>query len=164
MSEQDAEALGIRRPARPARLMSGSTTPSRTTPASAMPSGTRRCCIASKTTSGSPPPSPGTRPICGQGAPAAVANAIIEDIAAGIESDKGRRHYSDAPATKPPRRADAVVRKHVPSLNERQARAVIKTWVNNAVLYRESYFDPVERKDRGGLFVTDAKRPGARGR
>jgi len=111
-----------------------------------------------------PAAEPWNPPDLWQGVPSAVANTILDCITAGIESDKGKRHYSDAPATKPPRRADAVVRKHVPSLNERQARAVIKTWVNNEVLYRENYFDPVERKDRGGLFVNDARRPGARER
>ena len=52
----------------------------------------------------------------------AVANRILDDIDAGME---GGRRYSDAPNAED-RAAWKVVVAHVPSLNEKQAREVVK--------------------------------------
>ena len=54
-----------------------------------------------------------------------------------------------------------VFAKRVPSLTDKQARAVVKTWIENGILGRDKYVDPVDRKERSGLVVL--KRPvGAR--
>lgn len=90
-----------------------------------------------------------------------VANAILDDIAAGIDSEKGKQYYTDASALTE-RSASSVVRKRLPSLSDKQARAIVKTWVENGVLYRKQYDDPVSRKERNGLFINDINRPGSR--
>lgn len=87
-----------------------------------------------------------------------IANRILNDIEAGIE---GERRYSNS-HNADDRAAWKVVVAHVPSLSEKQARKVIRTWVDNAVLRSENYYDPKLRKDRTGLFVNPANRPGAR--
>jgi hypothetical protein len=87
--------------------------------------------------------------------PTSVANAALDDIDAGLSG--GKRRYSDAPNAKD-RAVWGVVRRHVPSLNAQQCRAVIKTWIENGVLNRRPYHDPEDRKNVSGLFV--AKRPG----
>ena len=46
------------------------------------------------------------------------------------------------------------------SLTEKQAKAVIATWLKNGVVEARLYHDPVERKDRSGIFVNPGKRPG----
>jgi hypothetical protein len=84
----------------------------------------------------------------------AKVNAILDEIEAGM-SDGGR--YSDHSAAKK-RAAWKVVTKHAPEKNERQARAIIKTWVDNGVLGLRTYHDPERRADTLGLWV--AKRPG----
>lgn len=88
----------------------------------------------------------------------AVANRILDDIDAGME---GARRYSDAPNAKD-RAAWKVAVAHVPSLNEKQAREVVATWVKNRTLRVEEYEDPTDRRLRQGLFVNPANRPGAR--
>jgi hypothetical protein len=93
-----------------------------------------------------------------QSIPITVANAILDDIEAGI--DGGKQRYSDAPAAKE-RSAFRVVQQHVPSFNEQQARSFIKTWRKNDVLRVDEYDDEVDRKSRKGLFVNDVRRPGA---
>jgi hypothetical protein len=84
-----------------------------------------------------------------------VAHAILDDIDAGI--DGGKRKYTDHNGAED-RAAWRVVQRHVPSLTEKQCRAVIKEWIDNGMLNRSRYDDPVERKERSGLVV--AKRPG----
>ena len=87
------------------------------------------------------------------------ANKILDYIDAGPQP--GRR-YTNAPKADD-RAAWKVVVAHVPSLSEKQARKIIATWVKNGVLREENYRDPVDRKDRSGLYVNQAKRPGAGG-
>jgi len=89
--------------------------------------------------------------------PITTANAILDEGAAGI--DDGKRRYSDAPRVTPDRAAWRIVQRHVPSLTEAQCRAVIKTWVDNDVMERRDYHDPIVRKTVSGLFV--ARRPGS---
>jgi AAA domain/Toprim domain len=86
-----------------------------------------------------------------------IANRILDDIEAGLKN--GQRYSNDGNAQD--RAVWKVVQKHAPDLTEEQAREVIKTWVKNKVLVREPYHDPIERKDRQGLFVKNAKRAGA---
>jgi hypothetical protein len=85
-----------------------------------------------------------------------TANRILDDLEAGFD---GRR-YSDAPNAGP-RAAWPIVQKHLPNLNDQQARKVIKTWIENHVLLRVDYDDATERKPRQGLRVNPAKRPGS---
>jgi hypothetical protein len=84
-------------------------------------------------------------------------NAIIDEIDKGMEN--GQR-YSDAPAATD-RAAWAVVTKHIDRTKE-QARAIIKTWVENQVLIKVEYKDPTARKPRMGLSANPANRPGAK--
>lgn len=87
-----------------------------------------------------------------------VANEILDDIEAGLE---GGRRYSAARSADE-RAAWKVVIKHVGSLSERQARSVIREWVQNAVLRVQDYDDPIDRKSRSGVWVNPANRPGRR--
>lgn len=88
----------------------------------------------------------------------AVANRILDDIDAGLE---GGRRYSTGTQTDD-RAAWKVVVAHVSSLTEKQARKVIMTWLKNNVLRSDTYHDAVLRKERSGLYVNAANRPGAR--
>jgi len=89
--------------------------------------------------------------------PTIVANAILDEIDGGMPD--GRR-YSDNNAARE-RAAWMVVCRHVPSLNEDQARKVIATWRTNDVLRVVDYDDPTDRKRRRGLALNPARRPGA---
>ena len=86
-----------------------------------------------------------------------IANAILDEIAAGI--DDGKRRYSDNNAATD-RAAWDVVMRYLPGLNDAQARRIIKDWLKNGLLYRRQYYDETLRKERFGLYVNDAKRPG----
>jgi len=83
-------------------------------------------------------------------------NAILTEIDQGMPNG---RLYSDHPQATD-RGAWQVVQKHLPDLNEAQAREIIRTWVKNGVLYLVDYHDEQDRKDRKGLRVNDRKRPG----
>jgi hypothetical protein len=52
------------------------------------------------------------------------------------------------------------VLRHCPDLTEAQGREVIRTWVKNGVLTKESYLDPVDRETCMGLRLDQSKRPG----
>ena len=86
-----------------------------------------------------------------------TANRILDDIEAGLDS--GKQRYSDSSAAKD-RAAWNVVIRHIPTLNETQSRKVIQTWVKKGLLFRQGYRDEVARKNRVGLYVNNAKRPG----
>jgi hypothetical protein len=88
-----------------------------------------------------------------------IVNRILDDIDAAVGLEEGQRYSNDGNAQK--RAAWKVVRKHAPGLTAEQAREAINTWVKNDVLFREPYHDPIERKDRQGLYVNNGKRPGA---
>jgi hypothetical protein len=82
-------------------------------------------------------------------------NQILTEIDQGLPNGK---FYSDhSKATN--RAAWHVVTKHL-DRTEQQARQMIKTWVKNRVLCYETYHDEDERKDKQGLRVQPAKRPG----
>jgi len=86
---------------------------------------------------------------------AAVLNAALTEIDRGFANGQC---YSDAPnATH--RGAWNVVMKHCPGITEAQTKQIVRTWVRSGLLYRESYTDPVDYKERQGLRVDDAKRP-----
>jgi hypothetical protein len=86
---------------------------------------------------------------------ATVLNGALTEIDRGFAN--GQR-YSDAPnATH--RGAWNVVARHCAGITEAQAKKIVRTWVRSGLLYRESYTDPVDYKERQGLRVDDAKRP-----
>lgn len=87
-----------------------------------------------------------------------IANRALDDIDSAAGLKDGQR-YSDSPNAQE-RAAWPVVQRYAPSLTEKQARTVIKTWLTNEVLFRKTYEDPTDRKERQGLYVNHAKRPG----
>jgi hypothetical protein len=91
--------------------------------------------------------------------PPAVANRILDDIDAG--ADGGKQRYSGQPNAKK-RGAYHVVQQHVSSLTDEQARKIIKTWLNNQVLFEVDCKDAAEGKGYKGLRTNDANRPGQR--
>ena len=86
----------------------------------------------------------------------AKANAILDQIDRGMP-DGGR--YSDNNAAKQ-RAAWKVVVEHTPDKSDKQAKAIIKTWVHNGVLVAKPYRDPDRREEVAGLYVEPTKRPG----
>jgi hypothetical protein len=102
---------------------------------------------------------PWTPPDLWRGITEFTANAILDEIDAGL--DGGKQLYSDHPKATD-RATSELVRKHLPELSEPQTREVIKTWIKNGVLRRETYHDETARKDRQGLRVNPEKRPGSR--
>jgi hypothetical protein len=88
------------------------------------------------------------------GASTRIVNEILDDLDRGIEGQR----YSNA-NTATTRAAWQVVTKHI-DRTEKQARAIIHTWVDNEVLIVREYDDPVDRKKRKGLFANPVKRPG----
>jgi hypothetical protein len=47
-------------------------------------------------------------------------------------------------------------------VTEGQAAEMIRVWLANGVLLKETYHDTSQRKDRVGLTVNDVRRPGER--
>jgi hypothetical protein len=86
-----------------------------------------------------------------------LLNRVLDDIAEGLED--GNR-YSDGPNVRD-RAAWQVVQAHAPDKTEADCRQVIKTWVKNGVLTRDKYQSPTTHKSVVGLYVNDARRPGA---
>ena len=72
--------------------------------------------------------------------------------------DNGQR-YTNAPRA-PKRAVWPVVQTHYPDKPEGACREIIHAWLATGLLYPDDYDDPVDRKERKGLFVADAKRPG----
>jgi hypothetical protein len=84
-----------------------------------------------------------------------IQNAILDIIDAGLPN--GCR-YSVHGAAKD-RAAWRIVVQHAPDKNEKQAREIIKAWVDAGVLEVREYEDPNRREPAKGLFVVDEKRP-----
>jgi hypothetical protein len=90
-------------------------------------------------------------------------NAILNDIERGLTDEDGNptgQRYTNAPRA-PKRAVWPVVQKRYPDKPEGACREIIHAWLASGLLYPEDYDDPVDRKTRQGLFVADAKRPGA---
>jgi DNA polymerase len=85
-----------------------------------------------------------------------LANRILDDIDTGLPN--GQR-YSGKNAAKPPRAVQEAVRRHCPNKTNEQCRQIIATWLRNGVLYEDKYHDPVDSKERTGLYVRAEKRP-----
>lgn len=88
--------------------------------------------------------------------PVITLNEILTEIDQGAD---GGSKYSDHHLAGD-RGAWRVVQRHLPNLTDEQAREIIKTWVKNGVLYHVDYQDPAARKQRKGLVLNHAKRPG----
>ncbi len=84
-----------------------------------------------------------------------VANAILDDIDAGLA--RGTR-YSDSNAATA-RAAYKVVIAHMSDKSAKQAKQIIKTWVKAGVLNHQEYKDPGRRTTAVGLYVNQGKRP-----
>src|SRR5262249_2644752 len=84
-------------------------------------------------------------------------NRVLDDIAAGLSD--GNRYAKTGGG---PREAWPVVQRHAPSKTKQQCREIIKTWCKTGLLYQGGYPNPVTRKTVTGLYVDNAKRPGAK--
>ena len=91
-----------------------------------------------------------------EGLASATLNAALTEIDNGIPN--GQR-YTDKGGGKGPRAAWRIVQKHCPDRTEGQCREIIRTWIQNGVLYYEEYDDPIDRKKRSGLRLDTSKRP-----
>lgn len=85
-----------------------------------------------------------------------LINRILDEIDAGMPGGILYSNHGKADD----RAAWRVVNTHLPEKPEKQAKAIIKTWIEKGVLYSEKYMDPEQRKERVGLRVNHAKRPG----
>jgi hypothetical protein len=87
----------------------------------------------------------------------ALLNRILDKIDEGLP---GGDRYSDAAAAKG-RAAWQIVLDLAPQKTEHQAKEIVRQWLKNGVLEKREYHSESERKDRQGLFVNDARRPGS---
>ncbi|MEK1886057.1 MAG: hypothetical protein AAAB35_00455 [Phyllobacterium sp.] len=85
-----------------------------------------------------------------------LVNRILTAIEVGTPD--GDR-YSDAAAATT-RAAWKVVQNQLPSKTKEQCREMIITWIRNGLLVRKVYHSATDRKDREGLYLDEAKRPG----
>jgi hypothetical protein len=90
-----------------------------------------------------------------EGLASTTLNVALTDIDNGMPN--GQR-YSAAPKADD-RAAWKVVQRHCPDRTEAQCRGIIRTWVKNGVLVERNYDDPIEHKERKGLYVDPTKRP-----
>jgi hypothetical protein len=91
-----------------------------------------------------------------EGLASETLNAALTEIDSGMPN--GQR-YTDAGGGKGSRAAWKVVQKHCPNRTEGQCREIIRTWIQNGVLYQEEYDDPIDRKKRKGLRLDTSKMP-----
>jgi AAA domain len=95
------------------------------------------------------------------GTAAAELNAILTEIDRGLTDESGRpngRRYSDSPKATD-RAVWRVVQKHYPDKSEGQCRTIIKAWLETGLLYSDDYDDPIEYRNRKGVYVDNSKRP-----
>lgn len=85
-----------------------------------------------------------------------LVNRILTEIERGTPD--GDR-FSDAAAATT-RAAWKVIQNHLPSKTKEQCREMIITWIRNGLLVRKVYHSATDRKDREGLYLDEAKRPG----
>jgi hypothetical protein len=89
-------------------------------------------------------------------------NAILDAIETGcVDEDghpTGERYTNAAAATD--RAVWSIVQKFAADKSEAQCRTVIQAWVRSGLLFVEPYDSPRQRRERKGLFVDHAKRPG----
>jgi hypothetical protein len=90
-----------------------------------------------------------------EGLDTAILNTVLNTIDRGIEGER----YSDDNAAKT-RAAWKAVQQHAAGKTEAQCREIIRQWIKNGVLVRGTYTSAKDRKERTGLTVVHAKRPG----
>jgi hypothetical protein len=93
-----------------------------------------------------------------EGVNTAIANAILDEIDSGLEDGS---YYSSANSAGA-REARLVVQRHMPEKTDPEARKIIKTWLTNGLLYKDTWPDPKSRKPHERLRVNHTKRPGTR--
>ena len=105
---------------------------------------------------------PWTPPDAWAGLSIATLNAMLDYINAGIRDESGRptgERFSNAPAATE-RAVWPVVQRFAPDKTEGQCRTIIHQWLDNGVLVPKKYDSRSDRKERSGLRVNAAKRPG----
>lgn len=85
-----------------------------------------------------------------------AANQVLDQIEEGLP---GGGRYTDSRRGNSERWAGNILIEHCRA-NETQAASMLKTWVKNGVLITRNYHDKQQRRDRLGLWVNVAKRPG----
>lgn len=98
---------------------------------------------------------PWTPPDLWRGLSSIAINAALSEIEAGMPT--GQRYSGASAAGK--RAAWAVVQRHLPDRTEPQCRQIVAAWLKSGLLFAEDYLDPVDRRQRAGLRVNEAKRP-----
>jgi hypothetical protein len=89
-------------------------------------------------------------------------NAILDAIEAGCVDEDGHptgERYTNAPAATD-RAVWPVVRKFASDKPEAQCRTIIHAWLRSGLLLVKPYDSPSQRRERNGLYVDNAKRPG----
>lgn len=87
----------------------------------------------------------------------AQCNEVLDEIAKGVGN--GIRYAPDRRGRDNDRWAgNALVRMF--DFTEQQADRIISTWIENRVLIRDTYRDPVQRKERSCVRVNESNRPG----
>ena len=84
-----------------------------------------------------------------------LTERILTEIDVGL---KDGTRYTDAPNAKE-RAAYKVVQRHLGDKSAKQAREIIKTWIDNGTLQKRKYENPQTRKDADGLWLNRAKKP-----
>jgi replicative DNA helicase len=82
-------------------------------------------------------------------------NRALDDIEAGMED--GRRYSAGGRAKE--NAAWTIVQKYSPDKTEKQCREIVRTWIENGVLYAEEYVNPLRGEKQMGLRVNQGKRP-----
>jgi hypothetical protein len=88
----------------------------------------------------------------------ATCNRILDTIEAGLADGE---KYSDEGAARA-RAAWKAVKIHAKDKTEAQCKEVIRQWVKNGLLVRETYHRDKRREDLTGLRVNNGKRPGTK--
>ena len=84
--------------------------------------------------------------------PAPLAARILTDIGRGIPNGRRFSNHNRAGV----RSAWPIVQKYCPTKTEAQCRHAIGKWVTLGALYEDTYYDPIDRKNRLGLFAREA--------
>jgi hypothetical protein len=96
--------------------------------------------------------------------PPDIWNAVIDDVMHRILADidngmEDGNRYSEA-VNAGARAAWKIIQRHIPAHTEQQARDIIKAWVDDGTLRRDTYDNPITRKKGvSGLWVNKERLP-----